>query len=284
MTSLTPTASVSRGDWVLQSLGAFGSFDGIIPPMFEAYARILHPASGQQLSWSGDQVSGTNRPMRWRDVAAREGTVLHPQAQWEALVHGHVQPRSGEDGWQYSEPELGRMDLDDLAAVAAVLARHTATPDACLAALWEGWGELHPGSGTRYVLLSSDDDELPPMDFPDIPRESIDDALSNPRFGLPGRESLLFTLDVRALTDSTWAVRAGWTDQFGFWAMTPLALWPEDRQWYLASEIDFDSTVIGGSRALIDELLNLNDTDAAEVFELPPSADLTSTGDHVNLH
>lgn len=32
-------------------------------------------------------------------------------------------------------------------------------------------------------------------------------------------------------------------------------LWPEGHEWVLASEIDWDSTIVAGSRSLIDAVL-----------------------------
>lgn len=47
----------------------------------------------------------------------------------------------------------------------------------------------------------------------------------------------------------------------------------------LASEIDFDSTLIGGTKALIKELTK---TPGLEVHPITLSVDLTSDGDHFN--
>lgn len=295
---LRPHADVSDGQWVLDAVGEWDWTAGLrwlVPPIYEAYARILHPASGQQLRWSGDRVSGEEQRMRWREVAAREGTTLHPLAQWGLLIAGSTRPSFGEDGWQYGEPEQGRMDLDELAAVTEVLSRHTSTPGECFAAVWEGWGELHatrirysaaawapaPELETYgYVPLSAmpasmRDPEAEPRQHP-----AIEEAWYNDRFELPHRESLLFACDVRAFADTAWPARSG-LDSTGN-SLTPMALWPSDRAWYLASEVDFDSTIVGGSRALVDELLRLGDTDAAEVLEISIDADLTTEGDRLN--
>lgn len=92
--------------------------------------RIFHPASGQDLRWHGEQVHGENEHVvRWAEAAEREGAIMHPPAQWSALIDGYRQPKYGEDGWQYGEPGWGQMDLRELAAVPGVLARHTATQE-----------------------------------------------------------------------------------------------------------------------------------------------------------
>lgn len=98
---------------------------------------------------------------------------------------------------------------------------------------------------------------------------------------LPGGRGLC-SLDVRVLEDTAWARSAGFADASGLVVQTPLALWPEDRAWYLASEVDFDSTLIGGSRALVDDLLRLSAAGRIEALLLPEQVDLTSTGDRLN--
>jgi hypothetical protein len=39
------------------------------------------------------------------------------------------------------------------------------------------------------------------------------------------------------------------------WWQSPNLFWPADRSWCVASEIDFDSTLVGGSRDLVDAVL-----------------------------
>ncbi|WKK73075.1 hypothetical protein Q0F99_09645 [Rathayibacter oskolensis] len=258
MGPLRAETDVERARWVLDALGPFGSIEGIVPPVFEAAVRILHPADA----------------VRWREVAEREGTVLHPLAQWNDLVAAHPD--------EYSPPRTGELPLDELAAIAGVLARSTSTPDDCLAAFWEGFGVL---TGSTTILLSrADGDGEDPAWMSDTrptgwehPEIAAAEYLS-----LPGRDCLLFALDVRALADTGWARDSGFADASGTTVQTPIAMWPEDRAWYLASEIDFDSTVVGGSRELIDALVALAAEGTIEALPLPAEVDLTSTGDRVN--
>ena len=42
----------------------------------------------------------------------------------------------------------------------------------------------------------------------------------------------------------------------GVWSDSPNLWWPEDRQWFVATDIDLDSTYVGGSEALIEALSN----------------------------
>jgi hypothetical protein len=60
---------------------------------------------------------------------------------------------------------------------------------------------------------------------------------------------------------------------------SPSLLWPVDRSWCLATEIDFDSTLVGGSRELVDALLQ---APGLEVWAVDAAGDLTFGGDAVN--
>jgi hypothetical protein len=60
---------------------------------------------------------------------------------------------------------------------------------------------------------------------------------------------------------------------------SPDQWWPDDHSWCVATEIDFDCTLVGGTRELIDTVLN---DPRLEVFAIPPEDDLTYEGDHIN--
>jgi hypothetical protein len=57
--------------------------------------------------------------------------------------------------------------------------------------------------------------------------------LTGPMFSLPGRDYYLFEGEVES-----------WFDP-----QSPHFCWPADHAWCVATEVDFDSTFIGGSRA-----------------------------------
>jgi hypothetical protein len=51
----------------------------------------------------------------------------------------------------------------------------------------------------------------------------------------------------------------------GLFPTSPNLIWPTDRAWLLASEIDFDSTLIGGSDALVEAIMDSDGIEAARV-------------------
>lgn len=104
---------------------------------------------------------------------------------------------------------------------------------------------------------------------------------TGPRFDLhggTGRHYVLFEAGADDFADPDWPVRAPWVDEPA-WAQSPSILWPDDHSWVLATEIDYDSTLIAGTRELIGELLQ---TPGLEVLPIRADADLTWDGDVLN--
>ena len=104
---------------------------------------------------------------------------------------------------------------------------------------------------------------------------------AGPRFELhgdTGRRYILFEAGANDFADVAWPARAPWVDD-AVWAHSPSLLWPDDHAWVLATEIDFDSTLVAGTRALVRELL---ETPGLEVLSVRTDADLTRDGDVLN--
>ena len=104
---------------------------------------------------------------------------------------------------------------------------------------------------------------------------------NGPKFGLhadTGRSYVLFEAGANDFCDTAWPERAPWIDE-PMWPQSPSILWPDDHAWVLGTEIDFDSTLIAGSAALIQELVH---TPGLEVLPISTDADLSWDGDTVN--
>ncbi|WP_315093707.1 hypothetical protein [uncultured Cellulomonas sp.] len=236
------------GDWLRLRLGPFGPAVGsLVPRGFAAYARVLHPMADE-----------AQRPVRWAEVAAATGRVLHPTAQSWRLMR-----RSAPFGGSWSGPDAVQGSLPELRAVARVLGAHTAPDEDLVAAFWEGtsW----EGGMMLFAWVGEPDGELPPPR--PAPPELDPDVLHGPKLGLPHRAYLLFRAtpdDLVALADGQ--ARAD-VDPFRPGWRTPNLLWPADHSWCLATEVDLDSTVVGGSRALVGDLLSAADLEVLEVVE-----------------
>ena len=62
-------------------------------------------------------------------------------------------------------------------------------------------------------------------------------------------------------------------------AHCPSLVWPDDRAWVLVTEVDYDSTIVGGSSELIRALVADPRLEALPIRE---GADLTWDADEVN--
>jgi len=209
---------VSQGVWISSARrrGERGTVAAHVPAVFEAYARVLHPA----VRYAGDD----DVEIPWAEVGAHNGTAVHPLVRWDALTHGPVdsQPPVWDDG-----PSEGHLPVALAARLAAVLARHTTTPDSCLFGRWDGFG---------YDLKT-----------PDVP----------PRLLLRGGHDVVLVRGtvadaVRNLAPEPWEQSAN------LW-------WPADRAWCVDTDIDLRSTYVGGSTACIAELLDTPGIEALPV-------------------
>ncbi|MBS1908082.1 MAG: hypothetical protein JST33_16300 [Actinobacteria bacterium] len=249
----------------------------------------------------------------WADTAAAFGTVLHPLAQWNRLVRTPAgedwRRRRAPDGREFSGPIEGDLPPGVLARVAAHLVAHTTTPEDGVAGVWAGWGGLLGGFGsTARVFLSATDDAA--AAHAAMLAESIHDPFNNPyqkavwqdgilpreisegaHLELPMREHLLFSAPPRAFADPDWVAFVPWRDPStgsgtgheergaAPMAQHPSLIWPADRAWILVSEIDFDSTVVAGSAALVADLCA---DERIEALPIPEGANLQWDADELN--
>jgi len=196
----------------------------VVPAGFEAYARILHPA----------EEPGSTRPLvRWREISAWSGVPLSGTSQFHSIALPPERPIAPAP-WRNQGPREGRLYLPDADALAQVLRGFTTTPEKCFFGLWHGYGF----GGVPLTSRGSP----PAAPLPDPIPAAVRDG---PLVHLPYREYLLYTGSVEAITA---------TAEFGHGQTANLA-WPRDRSWCVASEIDLTSTYVGGSLALIEQIL-----------------------------
>lgn len=102
----------------------------------------------------------------------------------------------------------------------------------------------------------------------------IEDALNAPRLSLPGRNHLLFTGPLLTALDMGDQVTDDWFDP-----QSPNLLWPADRSWCVASEIDVDSTLVAGPVEMVEAVLAAS---ALEAWAVHEDDDLSAFADHLN--
>lgn len=331
---------ISRGEWLRARLDeSYETMHGVVPRGFPAYARIFHPASVRSLpdravpTWQeyermpdAERAALAERyvdePVSWDDAASAFGTSMHPLAQWQHLVRtppdGDWRARLAPDGREFTCPNEGEMAPSLLARLAEHLCDHTATPDAGVAAVWEGFGGLLGFYGTTpsraFLGWGADGTPLggdaqagePGIDphHEQLLARSFHDPFADgfrkptwqpgilsqkislgPKLELPGRAYVLFSAAPTAFADVRWVRDAPWRDlpgeQHGFppAAQHPNILWPKDRSWVMVSEIDFDSTVVAGSAALVAAICR---DPLIEAAAIPAGADLSWHADEIN--
>lgn len=320
------TADPSAGSWLHGRLdGDRSDMHVVVPQGFPAYARVFHPArrdrpvgedwpglpyDAHRAEWEAFQARAPEideERVSWAETAAAMGTVMHASAQWDRIVapglivENEDGPRDAA-GWRYSPPPIGGLEVEVLAAVTQHLVEHTATPDAGMSALWEGWGGLLGFRGKRpsrgFYTVGEDPNHTAMLS------RSLHDSFNNvfrratwqegilsrqisegPRLQLPHRGHVLFTGAPREFADPAWILDAPWRDReaeaHGFppSAHSPSLVWPDDRAWVLVSEVDFDSTIVAGTEALIRDVCA---DERIEAMPIPEGADLSWDSDGVN--
>lgn len=234
---LRAVIDVRPASWVQDGVGDFGSgVNALLPAGFEAYARILHPAE----SASGD-------PVRWAAIAEWSGRLIHPRVQFAAIERPVPGAGHGRRPWE-EPPSDGELAAESLSALCEVLAAHTSTPGRCWFGLWDGWGWIgDPPTGVAVLWATTDPSGPVPVTrrAPAFTREQ----LSGPRVRLPGRDFLLFEGPLAA------AGEIGYRGEDYFFPQSPNLFWPEDRQWCVSTEVDLNSTYLGGSTTLVSDLI-----------------------------
>jgi hypothetical protein len=61
---------------------------------------------------------------------------------------------------------------------------------------------------------------------------------------------------------------------------SPNLIWPDDHSWLMASEVDFDSTLVGGSASLIEAII---DSPNLEAWAVEPADSLACDADKINV-
>jgi hypothetical protein len=246
--SLEYVDDLTPAKWIAERLHPFAQDAGaIIPPGFEAYARIFHPATRQ--------VGQLAVPVTWREIADANLRVHHPEMQFGALVTrvgtpGGVYDRQPQPGLFDSWPRTGTLSLEIARSLVDILRGHTTTPDLCWFAAWEGWGDYRDGSAV-LITIGGSPDNVPATPPPGTYREK---PSGRPTFALPHRGYYLARGPLAAALETVYGVT---------WAYLSASIWwPEDRAWCVATEVDFDWTYVGGSAECIAAILRSPDLEA----------------------
>jgi hypothetical protein len=290
---------------------------GVVPRGFAAYARILHPAQrdDKTVRWSDAAaafgtrlhptaqwhriVRASGHPGQWQEVTAPDGSVFHAPEEGSldpALVtavarHLATATSTPDDtyvavweGWGgllgfYGETPsrtfftIGDPEASDVGSGAA--SGDAAVADAALQ-------DHH-----RQMLERSIHDPFNNVFRKPTWQAGIlpDDVSQGARLSLPSRDHVLFHGSANELARPDWVLSVPWRDReaeshgFAPDAHSPSIVWPADRAWVMVTEVDYDSTVVGGDPALIEAIVA---DPALEAFVVPAEADLSWEGDAIN--
>jgi len=238
---------LTPSDWIAERLHPFAQDAGaIIPPGFDAYARILHPATRR--------VGEVDVPVTWREIADANLRAYHPAMQFGALVAlvGTPAAPQSQPGLFDSWPRTGTLRLDDARALVDVLTHHTTTPDRCWFAAWDGFGSLEDRSMMIAFGVSGGAPAGAPEPMsPDLYHKKPKHL---PKFQVPGRGYYLARGPLMAALETVYGMTSSYQSA---------SIWfPDDRAWCVATEIDFDWTYVGGSKECIAAVLSSPDLEA----------------------
>ncbi len=249
---LKVTDGATAGAWIAPRLGGeFGAVTLQVPQDFEAYARIFHPAL--------DSAGGS---VKWATVAKACGTTPHGEMQWHAILglasagelgRSHSPDRPSEATWAGSDPLIGAMNIETLDTLCQILASRTTDATYCFFGLCtiQNWldsfstVELQPllklPHGRDYIVLAG-----------------ALAAVNQIRYGRMMRPPHSLEHMRRA---------------------APNLIWPADHTWLVASEVDFDSTLVGGSAKLIDAIIQ---SPLLEAWTVDAATSLAANADQIN--
>jgi hypothetical protein len=221
---LSPASGRDHVAWVVEAMAGREGVDLVVPGSFEAYGRIHHRI---------------HNGARWADFAP------------EYLVRGVETPEYSGSKLEFIDGD-GNLDAEDVDALVPLLATATASPEHCHYALWQGWGWVHPGS--TAVVVSPDTAAVrgPEHAFNDEMAPVWNFAAAcpvEPWWG--GRDMILFDGPVGAVSAIGFLV----SDERSLERQCPQWWWPDDRSWFVGTEIDDPWTYVAGSRALVGEVL-----------------------------
>jgi hypothetical protein len=166
--------------------------------------------------------------------------------QWHALLgHSSSEVRTDTDAeWLGTNPAVGALDTDEFDALCGILQNHSADTSRCFFGLSviENWLE-------RFSA-----DEMKPL------------------LKLPcGRDYIVLTGPLSAVDQ----LRQG-----PFGPAVPNMMWPFDRSWLVIGEVDFDSTLIGGSAGMVQAIV---ESPALEALVVKADTSLAADADKINL-
>lgn len=215
--SATPSSALPV-DWLIGKLDWGDTLRSWIPTGFESYVRILHPAYERV---RGEGIEVAQRVIPWSTLSEWSGRPLDATSHVLDLLFDADGNEWSEHGQRGHVPLQGQLDSSLLAELLLHLSKRTTSPDEIWMLIWTGFGG--------------------PTDTVGLPIEISEQLLRSGREYVLRRGSIVSSPEEHG--DSIFEHAPS------FW-------WPDDRAWFVSSDIDSSSTYVGGSRELIEQILS----------------------------
>jgi hypothetical protein len=208
------------------------------------------------------------------DVSAADW-ITRSDLPWQRLValgpsgfEAYVRLRFLPDPEYAGQPEIGAADdapseHDLLRAALEVLREHTRAVDDCYFCLWDGWGsDIDGDDGTQTIDLGVPgerseryrDPIRAPRPSPRIAPAFPPSVLNGPKVNIPGRAYFLFH---GALSDfGDWGAAEESPGRPRTHMPDPAFIWPADRAWCVANDVDPHYAGIGADATAVGQLLD----------------------------
>ena len=208
---------------------------------------------------AADWITGSDLP--WQQLAGFGPSGFTAYARLRFL------PDPAYDGQSENDVDFGDAVSESakLSAALQVLSRHTSTPDAYYFCLWDGWGWDDDSAGSALIDIESGStlESMSTSRLPKVYREdgsphaaarpgvapsSPSSVHSEPKVVIPNRAYFLF--QVSEVGDRDLSPGRLWPD-----LPDPAFIWPADRAWCLANDVDPHWAGIGADASAIDNLV-----------------------------
>jgi hypothetical protein len=270
---ITAANDAGQADWLSRSAAHMYTVHVMVPDVFEAYARVFHPAARHEgpPPRVGEFVNAAaEREVRWAEVASANDRTMHGAAEWGQLT-GSWSLEAQAGLWD-REPECGRTPERLGLRLAAILGTHTSTPDRCWFGVWEGWGNGATGALHLFTEGTPEAEQARLIEEWEEEQERLAawgrHVRGAPVFRVPSRGYHLLHGPLSEL-DRFYAPGA---DPPSIW-------WPEDRAWCVGGDVDLMTTYVGASAAAIEAVVS---DEELEALTIPAGQSVTWEADTLN--
>ena len=247
----TPERDAARAEWVRRNCsGPLFTLHRSIPRGFERYARILHPwwrlaaaTTEQELAFRrGGWVDPSHlTPVRWQDQADKVGAQLTATSLWNDFASSDIPDLDELDAFVVNgnggimPPDEGELSRDIGEAIFTAVSAFSGEACECICAFWEGFGVVSAIDAPVIDSMAQGEHRLFSANLAEV------------------LKAWLSELDPNSL------------------AVTPQAIWPLSRDWFLAVPFEQTNSFFGGSTEFVGELLSSSALEALDVTEVASS-------------